>query len=77
MTEQEALEWRQCAVYRGFELYRVKRNINGEYEVLQESGAVITYDPTTFREHFQKAAQSQVAIKDEKGRVTHYEYRAA
>lgn len=77
MNQQEALEWRQCPVYRGFEQFRVKRNINGEYEVLSENGLLSTYKPEDFHATFQKAAQSQVAIKNENGRVTHYEYRAA
>jgi hypothetical protein len=77
MNQQEAREWRQCPIYRGFEKFRAKRNINGEYEVLSENGLLSTYKPEDFHANFQKAAQFQVAIKNDEGKVTHYESRAA
>lgn len=74
MNEQEAREWRECPLYRGFEVFRVRRNNNGEYEVLQESGAIITYKSEDFHRHFQKAAQRQKPILTADNKISHYEY---
>lgn len=73
MTEQEAREWREHPLYFSSEKFRAKVNVNGEYEVLSDSGLIATYKPEDFQRHFRRAAQRQVPIVVDK-QVSHYEY---